>query len=59
MLRKAVGWWRLLWGFCPGCNSDAPAVDSCKVCQGISRKSGEGVPVILNRAVAWQRFTRV
>ncbi len=26
--------YRLLFGFCPACNSDAPAKDSCKVCLG-------------------------
>lgn len=25
--------WRLLFGFCPGCNSSAPAIDTCRVCQ--------------------------
>lgn len=25
-------WWRVLWGLCPRCNSDAPEIDNCPVC---------------------------
>jgi len=32
--RLFIGRYRLLFGFCPKCNSDAPAIDSCKVCWG-------------------------
>jgi hypothetical protein len=28
------GRFRLFWKLCPGCNSDAPKVDDCKVCGG-------------------------
>ena len=26
--------WRLYFGFCPECNSSAPEIDSCYVCDG-------------------------
>lgn len=32
--RRLRGYYRLLWGWCPRCNSDAPAVDNCPVCVG-------------------------
>jgi len=29
----ANAWVRInIWGFCPECNSDAPEIDNCKVC---------------------------
>lgn len=28
------GRFRLLFGFCPNCNSDAPKIYDCKVCEG-------------------------
>ena len=28
------GLWRIYWGVCPECNSDAPALDTCKFCGG-------------------------
>jgi hypothetical protein len=26
------GLWRVYWGHCPVCNSDAPKIDSCSFC---------------------------
>lgn len=37
----ARGRFRLFWGFCPKCNSDAPEKDNCNVCDnfyGCARK---------------------
>jgi hypothetical protein len=34
LIRKLVGNWRLWRGYCPECNSDAPDVDTCEVCEG-------------------------
>ena len=34
MLGILTAKWRLFFGFCPKCNSDAPAIDSCNVCNG-------------------------
>jgi hypothetical protein len=28
------GRWRIFWGFCPVCNSDASALDHCQFCYG-------------------------
>jgi len=28
------GCWRIYWGACPVCNSDAPALDTCQFCKG-------------------------
>lgn len=27
------GMWRIWWGFCPECNSDAPELYSCRFCE--------------------------
>lgn len=29
-----IGRWRIYWGQCPVCNSDAPEIDTCSFCQG-------------------------
>ena len=34
MLNRLIWAWRLWWGLCPICNSDAPALDTCKCCRG-------------------------
>lgn len=34
LLAKLVGNWRLWRGYCPACNSDAPAIDTCVICEG-------------------------
>lgn len=32
--RVYVGAWRLVSNLCPLCNSDAPAIDTCPICEG-------------------------
>lgn len=32
-MRRLIGWWRMLWGFCPNCNSDSPEIWTCPVCK--------------------------
>jgi len=32
---RIIGRYRLLHSFCPRCNSDAPAVDTCSVCKQV------------------------
>lgn len=32
LLERLIGRWRLYRGYCPACNLDAPAVDTCDVC---------------------------
>jgi len=31
-MRLFIGRWRMFWNLCPACNSDAPEIDSCRVC---------------------------
>lgn len=33
LLLFILGGRRILWGFCPWCNSDAPEIDTCPVCE--------------------------
>lgn len=33
IFRRMVRAWRKWWGFCPNCNSDAPAVYDCEECR--------------------------
>lgn len=32
-LRKLVAYWRAFRGYCPRCNSDAPELDTCLICE--------------------------
>lgn len=34
MFKRLLYAWRLWWGLCPVCNSDAPAIDTCECCHG-------------------------
>ena len=43
LLIKLRSRWRVLFGFCPMCNSDAPAVDSCSLCDSHHRAT-DGEP---------------
>ena len=38
-LRYWQGRIRLWWGFCPKCNSDAPELYSCEICDGYCSSS--------------------
>lgn len=49
-LRRAIGNYRMWWGWCPSCNSDAPAIDTCPVCV-----SGDAQMDIEPEDV-WERF---
>ena len=50
--RLAGGAWRLWWGHCPLCNSDAPLLDHCKVCRG----SREYPPSPERRTQLWRDY---
>lgn len=52
-LRKQVGAWRMWWGWCPACNSDAPEVDECEVCRMGWKFRNEPRATM---DVIWQRF---
>lgn len=54
MISRLSAWIRLfVWGMCPACNCDAPACDTCPVCQG----AREGYPLPWHeRLWHWHRF---
>lgn len=58
--KRIVGGIRIFFGFCPECNSDAPEVDSCPVCDRY-RSIGVGMefpPSAARKALWWERFTQ-
>ena len=55
VFRKARGRIRLLFGFCPKCNSDAPRIDHCWVCCGW-RWAYDGKPTRNVKEMWWKRF---
>lgn len=50
--QKLLGRQRILFGLCPECNSDAPALYECKVC----RYSTEFPPSAETKRKQWKRF---
>jgi hypothetical protein len=58
LLQRLQGRTRIAFGFCPACNSDAPEVYDCKVCEGW-QSVYEGVfpPPQATRDRWWRRFT--
>lgn len=56
VFRRAYGRFHLLFGFCPACNSDAPAKDTCKVCDGYGWPS-QYPPLPETKKLWWARFT--
>ena len=66
-LSVILGRWRLLFGNCPRCNSDAPAVYSCTICdQVIDEDSGQLCqnyrqqfpPTPATKALWWSKWAR-
>lgn len=51
LFRAALGKYRQLWGWCPACNSDAPAKDTCPVCKPEGGRWSD-----LTSEVVWARF---
>lgn len=49
------GIWRIHWGFCPVCNSDAPELDSCRFCDGF--RGWRNKPARMQLIAEWQMFT--
>ena len=50
-----TGKWRLFWHLCPECNSDAPEIDTCLVCNG-HRSSDRGFPSKELKLAWWRNF---
>ena len=48
LFRRLRGRWRMLWGLCPACNSDAPELYACRVC-GFGRYP---------KSVWWSRYLK-
>lgn len=56
-VKMLVGKWRLLFGFCPKCNSDAPELYDCSVCHWY-RTSESGMPTSRIKKIWWERFIK-
>lgn len=52
--KLAIGRWRLWWGLCPECNSDAPEVDCCPVCRAFDRMHFPPTPA--QKLEWWNRY---
>lgn len=58
LLQKANGRVRLFFGFCPECNSSAPELDTCPVCDGYRSYSAQIWPPTKEvKDIWWKRFT--
>jgi len=53
--RFLVGWKRIRHGYCPACNSSAPALYGCTVCRYYSNGYP---PTRMRKAIWWARFRR-
>jgi len=51
---RFIGRWRLFWGNCPACNSDAPAMYDCSVCDFKDNYHERGRRV--DKKYWWNRF---
>lgn len=56
VIKLINGWVRVfIWGLCPKCNSDAPELYDCKVCNWY-RTSDRGMPNKATKKEWWQKF---
>ena len=51
---KLIGRWRLFWGNCPQCNSDAPEMYECDICDYIKKYNNRTKKE--DRVYWWGRF---
>lgn len=54
---RALAKWRLRGGYCPQCNSDAPAIDTCMVCKN-GTLTTEFPPGPLERVLMWELWLK-
>jgi hypothetical protein len=47
---------RIMFGFCPKCNSDAPGIDNCMVCNGYRWGGFGDKPDSARLKVWWYKF---
>ncbi len=58
-MKKIKGFIRcFLWGFCPECNSDAPAIDNCPICKNHRAFDEQKVSTEILHATWWLNFLR-
>lgn len=55
MLTILNGRFRMFWGLCPKCNSDAPELYDCNVCNWYTT-SKHGMPNKYLKRIWWKRF---
>lgn len=51
-----MGRYRLFFGFCPKCNSDAPELDTCKICSAYMWGGFGPFPDKILRKKWWNRY---
>ena len=56
LFEKLIAKYRLSFGLCPKCNSDAPEIDNCDVCESY-RTSYDGMPTKELKEIWWNKFT--
>lgn len=49
--RELKLWWAWKWNVCPNCNSDAPEMDKCCVCEGYWSGKEEYPPSELRKMI--------
>lgn len=49
--RRLLWAWRIWWGLCPICNSDAPEMDTCECCRG-----WRGYPLTDAQRCSWVEY---
>jgi hypothetical protein len=47
-----------LWGVCPKCNSDAPEIDTCKVCNNYRAFDENKYSTDMRKATWWVRYIK-
>lgn len=50
--KRFIARWKMRWGFCPECDSDAPAIDTCPVCRGLK----EWPPSLITHVIRWDNW---
>lgn len=51
LIRRVIGSYRMLWGWCPRCNSDAPHIYTCAICKSEGWQFSDRT-----QEVVWRRF---
>ena len=54
-IKRLRGNYRISLGFCPLCNSDAPEVYDCPLCEGYQQARGDKYPPTKETKRAWSK----